>query len=220
MVDPFPPSLPFVAEPSSEHSTNSRTLLPSHRDQNLSHITAGFLYSSASLAKVRVDQAYDGTLGSSLFDFTNVTADGLVLNSLWELNPAITSQPTCQQYQVNSDFPLVPADFLVGANAVFAGHRRDQFNGVVAEVSSVRAEGPGFSPPLKPRMCFTEDMCRWVLQWEIIYQGALPVTILVDAENTVVGYEYFSPVQRTRVVTNFFNVILGEMGAEVFDFPC
>lgn len=46
------------------------------------------------------------------------------------------------------------------------------------------------------------------------------MTVLVDAGDRVVGYEYFSPVKRTRVITNFFNVKVGKIDAEVFDFPC
>ncbi|KAL9110508.1 MAG: hypothetical protein Q9187_008039 [Circinaria calcarea] len=123
------PSPPIVA-------SEFRASFNQHKwDQNVSNIASGFLYSSASLGKVRVDEAFDGALASSLFDFANVTADGLVLNSLWQLSPAITSQPTCQQYRVNSNFPLVPGDLLVGANAVFGGQRMDPFNGVVGEVS-------------------------------------------------------------------------------------
>lgn len=33
----------------------------------------------------------------------------------------------------------------------------------------------------------------------------IPVTVYVDACNVVVGYDYFSPGLRTRVVNLFFN---------------
>ena len=46
------------------------------------------------------------------------------------------------------------------------------------------------------------------------------MTVLVDAEDRVVGYEYFSPVRRTRVITNFFNIKVGRIDPGVFDFPC
>lgn len=44
------------------------------------------------------------------------------------------------------------------------------------------------------------------MQWSILYQGVIPVTVFVDACNTVVGYEYFFPVERTHVTTSFFNI--------------
>lgn len=39
-----------------------------------------------------------------------------------------------------------------------------------------------------------------------MYQGAIPVTIYVNTCNEIVGYDYFSPGRRTRVVTDFFNI--------------
>ncbi|PTB61694.1 hypothetical protein BBK36DRAFT_9033 [Trichoderma citrinoviride] len=45
-----------------------------------------------------------------------------------------------------------------------------------------------------------------VLPWNIMYQGAIPVTIYVNTCNTIVGYDYFAPGRRTRVVTDFFNI--------------
>lgn len=52
-----------------------------------------------------------------------------------------------------------------------------------------------------------------------MYQGAIPVTVRVDSSNTVTGYDYFSVNLRTRVITNFFNIIVGEVEAGTFDFP-
>ena len=40
----------------------------------------------------------------------------------------------------------------------------------------------------------------------------------MDACNIVVGYDFFSPVLRTRVVTAFFNIAVGPVPAKVFDF--
>lgn len=39
-----------------------------------------------------------------------------------------------------------------------------------------------------------------------MYQGAIPVTVYVNSCNVIVGYDYFSPGRRTRVVTDFFNI--------------
>ncbi|KAI4120854.1 MAG: hypothetical protein LQ338_006716 [Usnochroma carphineum] len=163
-------------------------LLTAPRDSNLSHITSGFLYNSPSNNKVRVDQAFDGNLGSSLFDFANTTNDGLVLNKYFLISPSITSAPNCTQYFVNPGFPLVTDDFLVQAAAVFAGMLDDEFNGRVTS-------------------------------WDLMYQGAIPVTVRVDSSNQVSGYDYFAADQRTRVITHLFNIIVGEVDATTFDFP-
>ncbi|MCJ1360161.1 MAG: hypothetical protein MMC33_010164 [Icmadophila ericetorum] len=100
-------------------------------DENVSHIASGFLYNSAANKKVRVDEAYNSTLASSLFDFTKVTSDGLVLNDLFTIAPSIASKPVCQQFMANPAFPLVPSDFLTASEAVFAGEAEDEFNGLV-----------------------------------------------------------------------------------------
>ena len=105
------------------------------RDQNVSHVASGFLYNSAAQQKVRADVVFDGSLGSSLFDFAKTTPDGLVENSVYLFTPSVAAKPSCNVYQVNSDFPLVPSDFLVANNAVFAGYQEDSMNGLVSLVS-------------------------------------------------------------------------------------
>lgn len=42
-----------------------------------------------------------------------------------------------------------------------------------------------------------------------MYQGVLPVTVYVDKCNFIVGYDYFSPNERTHVMTAFFNTAAG-----------
>lgn len=39
-----------------------------------------------------------------------------------------------------------------------------------------------------------------------MYQGAIPVTVYVSNCNVMVGYDYFSPELRTRVITEYFNI--------------
>ncbi len=39
-----------------------------------------------------------------------------------------------------------------------------------------------------------------------MYQDVIPVTVFVNNCNVVVGYDYFSPGLRTRVVTEYFNI--------------
>ncbi len=105
------------------------------RNANLSHIASGFIYNSPSNQKVRVDEAFDSTLGSSLFDYTNVTQEG-VANRQWLLEPAITSPPSLYQGYGTPGFPLIPRDLLVTSGAVFGGIVNDPY---VGEVATVRA---------------------------------------------------------------------------------
>ncbi|KAL9608353.1 MAG: hypothetical protein Q9167_006809 [Letrouitia subvulpina] len=100
-------------------------------DENLSHITSGFIYNSPKNNKVRVDQAFDSSLGSSLFDFANVTDDGLVLNKYFLVSPSIASKPNCTEYSTNPGFPLIAPDFLTSNKAVFVGEVDDELNGRV-----------------------------------------------------------------------------------------
>jgi hypothetical protein len=51
--------------------------------------------------------------------------------------------------------------------------------------------------------CLTNE-----IQWSFLYQGVIPVTAFVDSCKTVVGYDYFSPDLRTRVVTEYFNTLV------------
>jgi hypothetical protein len=39
-----------------------------------------------------------------------------------------------------------------------------------------------------------------------MYQNAIPVTVYVDPCGVVVGYDFFSPVERTYVITMYFNI--------------
>ncbi|KAK5707365.1 hypothetical protein LTR17_020761 [Elasticomyces elasticus] len=48
-----------------------------------------------------------------------------------------------------------------------------------------------------------------VASWSLLYQGAIPVTVFVDACGVVFGYDYWAPLRRTRVVTNFFDTTVG-----------
>ncbi|KAH8424160.1 uncharacterized protein LDX57_001915 [Aspergillus melleus] len=144
-------------------------------NQNLSHITTGFISNLPSQNRVRVDEAFEGSVASSLFDYTNTTKDGLVNNILITFNDNST-EPTIWSGYVNSNFPLFPKDILVNYGAVFGGLVRRRFNeGLVAA-------------------------------WNIMYQGAIPVTVYVDNCNVMVGYDYFSPGLRTKVITEYFNV--------------
>lgn len=154
---------------------------------NVTHIAAGFLYNSPAAQKVRVDEAYDSVLASSLFDYTNVTAAG-VANTLYSWSPSIASTPGIFHGYVDPSFPIFVSDQLSASNSVFSGLTDTAMNGKVAT-------------------------------WSIMYHGQLPVTVYINSCNVIVGYNYFSPIRRTRAVTEFFNIIVGPIDSSVFDFP-
>ncbi|GIJ90092.1 hypothetical protein Asppvi_009042 [Aspergillus pseudoviridinutans] len=144
-------------------------------NQNLSHITTGFINNSPSQNFVRVDEAFEGGLASSFFNYTNTTKEGLVDNTLTTFGHE-SNEPTIWRGYVNSNFPLFPEDILVQSGAVFSGLVRRQFN---------------------------KDL---VAAWNIMYQGAIPVTVYMSNCNVMVGYDYFSSGLRTRVITEYFNI--------------
>ena len=106
-------------------------------NKDLSHIASGFWYSSPSVKKVRIDEAYESTLASSLFDYNNVTSAG-VNNILWSLTPSIASQPQYYVgYQSLPSFPLFVEDLLVASNAIYAGTTVDPDFGQLMLVSNM-----------------------------------------------------------------------------------
>ncbi|KAH7131747.1 hypothetical protein B0J13DRAFT_108154 [Dactylonectria estremocensis] len=144
-------------------------------DQNLSHITTGYIENSPSKTFVRVVQAYNGKMASSFFNFANVTEEGLVDNTLTTFDAGSTTPDVWRGY-VNSNFPLFSAKILIDAGAVFGGLVKRDF-----------VDTP-------------------VATWNIMYQGVIPVSVFVDNCNIVVGFDYFAPELRTRVITKFFNI--------------
>ncbi|KAF3398179.1 hypothetical protein F1880_006494 [Penicillium rolfsii] len=146
-------------------------------NNNVSHITSGYIYFSPSRNLVRADEAYDGGLASSLFDYSKTTKDGLVLNTLtsYEGN---TTQPTVWTGYVNSNYPLFTEDLLVQGGAVFGGLVKRNL------------------------------VDKHVASWNLMY-SSIPVTFFVDSCGVLVGYDYFSPDLRTRVITDFFNTAIG-----------
>ena len=56
-------------------------------------------------------------------------------------------------------------------------------------------------------------------QWNILYAGSIPTTVMVDSENVVHGYNFWAPDQRTYVTTRFFNIVTGKIPKDVFAFP-
>ncbi|KAH8697087.1 hypothetical protein BGW36DRAFT_295922 [Talaromyces proteolyticus] len=147
-------------------------------NQNLSHIIAGYLYNSPSQKLVRGDEAFDGGLATSIFNYTNVTDTGMVDNTMTTFSNASAAPEVWRGY-VDSNYPLFGEDFLIQNEAVFGGLvRRDFIDGYVAS-------------------------------WDLMYQGTVPVTVYVDSCNVIVGYDYFAPGLRTRVITMFFDIYIG-----------
>ncbi len=103
----------------------------------MSHIAAGFLYNSPTAGKVRVDESYDMNIASSIFDYTNISADGLVSNILYTFTPTIASPPSIFSDYVNPAFPIFTQDILVNNSAVFTGLTHRDKNGQVTSVSSI-----------------------------------------------------------------------------------
>ncbi|CAM1507636.1 Fc.00g072770.m01.CDS01 [Cosmosporella sp. VM-42] len=95
-------------------------------NQNLSHITTGYINNSPSQGFVRADEASNGSLASSLFNYANVTKEGLVDNTLTTYNPS-SSKPDVWRGYVNSNFPIFGEDILIQAGAVFVGLDRRNF---------------------------------------------------------------------------------------------
>lgn len=160
-------------------------------DENVSHIAAGYWYNSNSQAKVRVDETYDGALGSSLFDYTDINSSGQVLNKQYILQPSVGSTPDCfTDHVTNPAFPLVTNDFLRNLNAVFGGVVQDSFVG-------------------------------WAQSWNVLIGGSIPAIIYLDTKNVLLGYDFWGAERRTKVMTRFFNIVVGNMDEKVFkSFPC
>jgi len=58
-----------------------------------------------------------------------------------------------------------------------------------------------------------------IWQWKIAFENSGPVTVYLDSSGTVVGYDFYDVMTRTGIVNRFFNIELGEIDKEVFDFP-
>lgn len=117
-----------------------------HRNENLTHITTGFITNSPSKGFVRADEAFDGNLASSFFNYANVTEEGLVDNTLTTYSSNSTTPDVWRGY-VNSNFPIFEESILVTAGAVFGGLVQRQF--VEGRVAAVR--NPRCTPSVDAR---------------------------------------------------------------------
>lgn len=141
-LGPVPPSIAIFSSNFSEPNpplvqTELRSHFLQHKyDANVSHITGGYWYNSAATGKVRLDEAYEGGFGSSLFDFTNTSSDGGVENKQWLIEPSVGSTPQCGiTSEVAPAFPLLTATILQDVDAVWGGVVNDDWLGEVYSVS-------------------------------------------------------------------------------------
>lgn len=106
------------------------------RDEELSNIAAGYIVNSPSEAVVHVDVVYEGNLASSVFNYANVTEEGLVDNTVTTYSDNSTDPEIWRDF-VQPNFPIFPEDILVESEAVFGGLVERKFlRGQVASVSS------------------------------------------------------------------------------------
>lgn len=121
-------------------SLATRSILIFHsqscRNVNLSHITQGYIFNTPSKQQVRVDEAYEETIASSIFNYANVSKEGQVENILTSTTSSDLKNPTQFRGYVTPNFPLWTEDVLQGA--VFTGLATREFvPGKVASVSIV-----------------------------------------------------------------------------------
>jgi hypothetical protein len=82
------------------------------------------------------------SIASSIFDYTNMSADGLVSNILYTFTPTLASPPSIFSDYVNPAFPIFTPDILANNSAVFTGLTHRDKNGQVASVSSLCVDMP------------------------------------------------------------------------------
>ena len=52
-----------------------------------------------------------------------------------------------------------------------------------------------------------------------MFEGSGPVTVYLDSDATVIGYDFYDVTTRTGIANRFFNIEVGEIDKRVFDFP-
>lgn len=103
---------------------------------NITNIAAGYILNSPSQGIVRAQVTSNSGLESSVFNYANVTNEGLVDNTVTTYPDDSENPPTVWRDYVNSNFPIFKETFLVDSGAVFAGLvQRRIVEGLVAAVS-------------------------------------------------------------------------------------
>jgi hypothetical protein len=89
---------------------------------NLSHITSGYVQNTPSKLQVRVDEAFGGTIASSIFNYANISVNGEIENILTSTTSSDLIDLTTFRGYVTPNFPLWPEDILQqNGGAVFTG---------------------------------------------------------------------------------------------------
>lgn len=58
-------------------------------------------------------------------------------------------------------------------------------------------------------------------QWNFLLGGSISVIAYLDADNLLIGFDLWGAERRTKVLTRFFNTVVGNIDAQAFeDFPC
>ncbi|KAG4277597.1 hypothetical protein FPRO06_09092 [Fusarium proliferatum] len=100
-----------------------------HRwNQRTSVIVAGYLENSGSQGIIRADQAYDGSLTSSVYDYNNMTDDTTVDHAMNTFQSGASCPKVSRDYD-NITFPLFSKDMLIKGGAVFTGSVTRDFSG-------------------------------------------------------------------------------------------
>ncbi|KAF1357510.1 hypothetical protein EJ07DRAFT_128118 [Lizonia empirigonia] len=145
-------------------------------DLNKTNSAAGYILNLPSQGLVRAYVTSKIGLLSSQFNYSNVPNEGLVDNIVATYLDDSENPPSVWRGYANSNFPIFEETILLDAGAVFAGLVKRRI--VQGQVAA----------------------------WNIMYQGVIPVTIYLDNCDIIVGYDYFTPTLRTRVITEFFNI--------------
>jgi hypothetical protein len=119
-----------------------RGLTLNARDSNVSNIAAGYIINSPSQGIVRAYVTSNSGLQSSVFNYANVTDEGLVDNIVTSYSDDPADPPTIWRDYVNSNFPIFEETVLVNSNAVFTGLVERRI--VEGPVAAVRATSPSF----------------------------------------------------------------------------
>jgi len=141
-----------------------------------------------------------------------VDANGQVLNKLWTVETSVGNVPKCfVEHVANPGFPVVTADLLKTYQASFGGIVNDPYVGYVQSVSQLAI----------PKHSCRSMYLQYHPKWNFLYGGSIPIIAYLDQENVFVGFDFWGAERRTKVMNRFFNTVVGNVDAKVFEeFPC
>lgn len=56
-------------------------------------------------------------------------------------------------------------------------------------------------------------------KWNFLFGNSLPTTLLVDSDGVMRGWDAWASNERTFIITRLFNIVVGEVSKDTFDFP-